>query len=523
MNKTFFALLLLAFAAYGQKRIAIINTVDDGEPPIKHSELNHLTDRLREIAVKTIPEKSYAVMTQQSIVAYLGSQEDMVRKCKESEGCLAKLGREINADYICQARIGRFGKDLTIKSELYEVQRGNLVGSFTGSSKDIYGLLSVLDKETSDMFKKMPGVSVKAPVAGGISGLQSGTGDEPDVERRYLVNFVTEPVGAALSFNGVPATKCTKTPCRTELEEGNVRIIAALDQYETADTTVSIKQNNQVVSIRLKSNFGVLEIKPAYSEDVGRSERWSLIINGKAVSSWENKLSPGKYSVKLVHRCYENISFDVGINKDSREVFDMASHAKLKKGVLTLSAERDGNPVSEAVFVNGQRAGETPFSGSVAVCSKIEVGGEAVNVSLKHNDKIAYTHIMGAQKPAESYQWSSTSDLENAVDVELGYTTPVPEKIDPMVEEYSSGSSSFGVALVLDLLGATFLTYGIIMNVDASKKHDDYNSMLKNNRPSQSMLKAAWENAEDAKTARNVSYILGGIFLATGIGIHIWF
>ncbi len=391
-------MLLFALAAYGQqKRIAIINTVDDGEEhPVGHSELSHLTDRLREIAVKILPEKSYAVMTQQSIVAFLGSQEDMVRKCKESEGCLAKLGREINADYVCQGRIGRFGKDLTIKAELYDVGSGNLVSSFTGSSKDIYGLLSVLDKETPNMLKKLPGVSSakSIPVAGGISGVQSGADDDFYVERRYLANFTTEPAGAVLSFNGMPVANCAKTPCSAEFAEGNVRVITVLDQYETADTTISIKQNNQNINIRLKANFGVLEIKPAYSEGVGKNESWSLTINGKAYSSWENRLSPGKYGVKLSHHCYEDISFDAGINKDSREVFDMASHAKLKKGGLALSAEKDGSPVSEPVFVNGQRVGETPFSGSVAVCSEIGigVGKEKVDVKLEHKQTVGYVH-----------------------------------------------------------------------------------------------------------------------------------
>ncbi len=401
MKKTvLLAFLLLAFAAYGQqKRIAIINTVDDGEPPVEHSELSHLTDRLREIALKILPEKSYAVMTQQSIVAFLGSQEDMVRKCKESEGCLAKLGREISADYICQGRIGRFGKNLTIKVELYNVQSGNLVGSFTDeSSKDIFGLLSAINNKASDMFKKLPGVSgakpAPLPVAGGISEVQSGTDEEFYVESRYLVNFATEPANAILSFNGMPAANCAKTPCSAEFAEGSVRVIAVLDQYETADTTVSIKQNNQNVRIRLKANFGVLEIKPAYSEGVGKNEKWSLTINGKAVSSWENRLSPGKYSVKLSHRCYEDISFDAGINRDSREVFDMASYAKLKKGGLALSAEKDGSPISEPVFINGNQVGETPFSGSVAVCSEIGVGFEKkkVDVKLEHKKTVRYVH-----------------------------------------------------------------------------------------------------------------------------------
>jgi uncharacterized protein (TIGR02145 family) len=81
--------------------------------------------------------------------------DKMVKKCKESEGCLAKLGREVNADYVCQARIGRFGKDLTIKAELYESKNGDLISSFTGTSKNIYGLLTILDKEAPEMFKRI--------------------------------------------------------------------------------------------------------------------------------------------------------------------------------------------------------------------------------------------------------------------------------------------------------------------------------------------------------------------------------
>ncbi|MCL2281827.1 MAG: hypothetical protein FWC26_00745 [Fibromonadales bacterium] len=94
MNKIFFMLLLfLAFAAYGQqqKRVAIINTVDDGNPPIEPLELNQLTNRLRGIATEVLPTSNYAIMTQQSIVAFLGTQEEAARKCRESE-CLAQLG-----------------------------------------------------------------------------------------------------------------------------------------------------------------------------------------------------------------------------------------------------------------------------------------------------------------------------------------------------------------------------------------------------------------------------------------------
>jgi len=158
-TKTLFALLLLTFAAYGQQeRIAIIQTLDNRDS-IGFSELAYLTDRLRETAVNVLPKQRYGIMTTESIVAFLGSAERAIKVCNEAS-CLAEIGRKVNADYVAQAHIGRFGDNLTIKAELYDSRKGNLMGSFTGSSKDIYGLLAIIDEKAADaLFKKMPGVS----------------------------------------------------------------------------------------------------------------------------------------------------------------------------------------------------------------------------------------------------------------------------------------------------------------------------------------------------------------------------
>jgi len=155
MKKQLFVLLFLAFAAYGQmqERIAIINTMDDYDS-ISVASLTYLTDKLRETAVNVLPAEQFGVMTTESIVAFLGSMENTVKVCKESS-CLAELGREVNADYVAQGRIGRFNEDLTIKVELYSVKSGNLMGSFAGSSKDIAGLLALIDEKATDLFKRM--------------------------------------------------------------------------------------------------------------------------------------------------------------------------------------------------------------------------------------------------------------------------------------------------------------------------------------------------------------------------------
>jgi len=144
--KGFLVLLLLTLAAYGQQKIAIINTVDDGNPPINHLELGYLTDKLREIASNVLLNKNYVVVTEEYITDFSGSQEEAEKKCEEASGCLAKLGRDIKVHYIAQARIGRFGSDLTIKVELYNTQTSQLVNPIAGKSKDINGLLFELEE-----------------------------------------------------------------------------------------------------------------------------------------------------------------------------------------------------------------------------------------------------------------------------------------------------------------------------------------------------------------------------------------
>jgi uncharacterized protein (TIGR02145 family) len=156
MQKIILISLFFAFAAYGQQqqRIAILGTEDDGDPPVKILDLTYLTDKLREIASNILPSSRYGVMTQQSIVDMLGSQEQAVKICKEAS-CLAELGRKVNADYIAQARIGRFGGNLAIKIELYNVGNGNLIASFTDNSKNVQGLLSVLETKAPALFGKI--------------------------------------------------------------------------------------------------------------------------------------------------------------------------------------------------------------------------------------------------------------------------------------------------------------------------------------------------------------------------------
>jgi TolB-like protein len=221
-----------------QERVAILNTLDDSDS-ISISESAYLTDRLRETAANVLPKSLYGIMTTESIVAFLGSYESMVKECRAAS-CLAELGRKVNADYVAQGRIRKFGELLSINFELYNTKSGVLVGSFNGNSKDVHGFVAIIDEKAPALFMNI------------------------ESQKMHQINLITEPSGAILSFNGESSASCPQTPCKTELREGDVRIIATLERYETADTTVSINAGSQFIAMRLKPNIIVYEeAKPA--------------------------------------------------------------------------------------------------------------------------------------------------------------------------------------------------------------------------------------------------------------------
>ena len=150
MTKTLLSLLLFAFVAYGQqKRVIITNIVDEGDPPLKAAELSYLTERLQQIAAEVLPQQDYDVRPQ-------------------------RIPEALNADYISRGRIGRFGEGFTIKVELYESEKK--VAEFSDGSRDVFGLLSVLNEKAPVMFKKMlpeepapAPASTSAPVAASVA------------------------------------------------------------------------------------------------------------------------------------------------------------------------------------------------------------------------------------------------------------------------------------------------------------------------------------------------------------------
>ena len=304
---------------------------------------------------------------------------------------------------------------------------------------------------------------------------------------RFFANITSEPSGVDLKFNGTVANNCSITPCKIELREGKYNINFAKDYYDSANTTIALT-GDKFIHIKLVPNFGILNVRePSYvSNDYyyDDDDRWDFAVNGKSLPFGEIRLSPDtKYTIKLTHRCYEDIVDTVFIKKGGRVDYDMTKVAKnitLKQSKVVLNTAYKWRYVEEPIFVNNKEIGKTPWNGSVPLCSEIAI-----------------------------------MEPENKIKMDLS-----EDRITKATYKKSIFTSTF-IGTALNLAGVIFLGVGLSANADADVYYRDYSNLSLYAR--QERFDDLWDKHEEKKKDRNFYYLMGSVLLVSGIGVHIWF
>ena len=194
------------------------------------SDRQYLTNVLREQAVKELPAtQNYTIMTRENINAMLPPGKAI----EDCEGdCLAETGRNIAADYICQARVGSFGSKLTLSAELYETAGNKLVASFNGYGMDVEELLNVIKTNSQEFFR-----SVKV----GFVGLAEVQNTETAVEDSASVEEIRaeEPESEKNTLEE-PQMAETKSE---ELKVENLRADIAYDELDGKKNSPSVSES----------------------------------------------------------------------------------------------------------------------------------------------------------------------------------------------------------------------------------------------------------------------------------------
>jgi len=148
-------LLLVLAASLQAAFVAVLETVAD--PLVKDkvtlADRQYLTNVLREQAVKELPaSQNYTIMTRENIMAMLPPGKSI----EDCEGnCLAETGKNIAADYVCQARVSNFNGSLTLSAELYETAGNKLIASFNGLGPNQSSLLTLIIQKSPDFFRSV--------------------------------------------------------------------------------------------------------------------------------------------------------------------------------------------------------------------------------------------------------------------------------------------------------------------------------------------------------------------------------
>ena len=382
--------MLLAGTSFA-KFVAVLETVGDGKDGLSLSERQYLTSMLREQAVQELPaELNFTIMTRENIMMMLPPGKS-IEDCEGS--CLAETGKNIAADYVAQARVGKVGSNISISVELYETAGSKLVASFNGLGADVDALINVIKAKAPEFFRKARG-GATGIVRTGFDGIQN---------QSFVVNVSTNPQGAALSIDGRPVPQCVQTPCEVLVDAGEHRFVAILQHHEDGEGVFTVTGNGQQISLDLVPRYGTLKLDLEFPSG-GTYEELKIKVDNNLVPAADKVLmDPGTREVSISHRCYSPVSFKVGVFRDKEETFKET--LKPVMGGLSLKAHSaTGEERNLTVIVNGEKAGTTPYSGSVPVCAKIAVADESgehpVDVGLEQGKVTTFDYVESAQEVA---------------------------------------------------------------------------------------------------------------------------
>jgi len=121
-------------------------------------------------------------------------------------------------------------------------------------------------------------------------------------------------------------------------------------------------------------------------------------------------------------------------------------------------------------------------------------------------------------KEYDSYNPKNLNDLVDIIKREVPVV--LSDKllgIKTEVKQQQPIKTSFWVAVGLDVLGAAFVYAGYSKD---KAMEQAYNEEYRGHKLD---FDTAWENVESNRSSRNMFYVIGGLVLASGIGVHIWF
>ncbi len=270
------------------------------------------------------------------------------------------------------------------------------------------------------------------------------------------------------------------------------------------------------------SSSGKINLQPSLTDGIGAESELTITIdgetqrNGRKYGRGEWEFSPGPHYVEFNHRCYETQKFKVNVMSSKTILVDNVMEPT--KGNVTIQTEYKNAPRTVNLYVNGTKLGTTPYTGTIPLCARVEVGEddyrEIVLVNWVDN-KADMIHGMLKVKPtAEELRADSIKAAEEAKAREAEMAAQAAEAARLAAEaDKKKMNISKPVSIALFALGLVSVGAGVYENKIMNDNRKKYNDVRSEN-PSD--YDDAWKKADQAKTMRNILYGAGGGMMAVG-------
>jgi len=383
--------------------VVVLPSLADPDAKLTPKQLDLLTEDIRTIVARTLPNTAFNLLKQDEVMKKLGDQA-FVRACKEGV-CVGSLVESVDANFGARCEIYTVNQQSYMKFELYGTLKGQTeagtIDQFNDPVKNFADMQAKIKAKVPGMFEMI----IKSPQEiCEAKGREWTWANGACKSSMQIVREACEAVGntwingeckskAQITCEVMAGRKWTGEECKTleqiecekkdgRWESGVCRSNAQIDMEESKDYSVYFESSPMGAllnfngktslcitpckaklkkgSVKVQASLDLYDAKDTtISVQANDSQRvhlnldrnygtlniktkgdgWNLMIENKPFSLNDVRLLPGTHEIKLTHPCYDDISIKANVKKGEDEVLDLSNDAVFKCGTLEIKSE----------------------------------------------------------------------------------------------------------------------------------------------------------------------------------------
>ena len=347
-----FLLLFLCFLhmalAADQKKVAVLEL--SNKAGITDDEANFLTDKVRDMASRTLAQKGFLVVTKESIYDLLPPGTDYKNVCTSAQ-CEIEVGRLLGVDYIVTGEIIKYADDFIINLKVHHCYSGAFLGAESAEGVDKKAIKDSLDQASIKLFNKV--LIHSGPHNDVVIETTPPSGWDLPKGEMAVVNFRSKPAGAVVEVDGI--LKCRKTPCTREIPVGQSIVSMQHERYQAKKEAIQIIKEMNPIIWNLRANFGLLSVTSVPS---GLNINIENVPIGKT-PLYDHELEPGHYKVAITDPKYYEKGKRLSIQAGDKKDFSFTMLPR-EGGVKVSAQDKNGDALIGELFFGGKSVGSVP-------------------------------------------------------------------------------------------------------------------------------------------------------------------